>query len=40
MVTNETGGVKSARRVLEVLEYLAESSAGATLVATGDRRTR
>jgi DNA-binding IclR family transcriptional regulator len=36
MTQNETGGVKSARRVLEVLEYLAESSAGATFPQLAD----
>jgi DNA-binding IclR family transcriptional regulator len=36
MTQNETGGVKSARRVLEVLEYLAESSSGATFPQLAD----
>ena len=37
MTSSETGGVKSARRVLEVLECLAESPAGATFPQLTDR---
>jgi IclR family KDG regulon transcriptional repressor len=36
MTQNETGGVKSARRVLEVLECLAESSSGVTFPQLAD----
>lgn len=36
MTDSESGGVKSARRVLEVLEYLAQSSAGATFPQLAD----
>ncbi len=36
MVQSDTGGVKSARRVLEVLEVLAESPAGATFPPLSD----
>jgi len=36
MTQSENGGVKSARRVLELLEYLAESPAGATFPQLAD----